>query len=252
MKLTLLQVVQSYLNRTNDIYVNSIFDSDTPQAVAQIAEEVYYHLIQKFRDWQFTTEVGTLDNLSDPDLPNYLLIPSEVQRIDTAEIAYNRSTDTDVMRYGHVEYMDNNRFLSYIGGRSERLNGARVIEDPTGVKYVIYENRYPSACTSFDGKHLVFDAFNSDYEDTLQGSKSRVKYTKEQVFLQQDDFVIPIPEHMSGLYQDMVNIECYENLLQQSAPPTMVRRATARLATAQQQERTTGSMHQPRPRYGRR
>lgn len=251
MKLTLLGVVQSYLNKTSGFYVNSIFDTDESQQVAQIAEEVYYSLVQRFRDWEFTTTVTTLDSVSDTTKPNYLQIPSNVQRLKDCTLEYNNSTDDVSVRYTRVEYLPPELFLKQVNKHNVRADNAEVVEDHNGTKFVIVNNKYPEYYTSFDGKYVVFDSYHSSYETTLQASKSRVVLTSEPVFLQADDFVIPVPEHMSELYRDMVIAECYEHLLQQPAPPSTTRRVATRAATAQQHERKTGSMNKRKRIYGR-
>lgn len=251
MQLTLLNVVQSYMNRTSDFPVSSIFDVDTSQQAAMIAEEVYYSLIQKFRDWEFTTVVKTLDSTGDSTKPNYLVMPPELQRIDTPVIEYNNITNDRDVDYQRVHYLQPHEFLDYVNKTNESTPNTEIVTDYEGTKFVIHNKRYPKVCTSLDGQRLIFDAYHSDYEDTLQASKSRVKFTKEEVFLIDDDFVIPIPHHLSELYRDLVIIECYEHLLQQNAPASMVRRVASRMASAQQHARKIGSMNRGKTRYGR-
>lgn len=251
MKLTLLSVVQSYLNRVSDFYVSSIFETESAQQAATIAEEVYYSMTQKFRDWEFTTTLSTLDSVADADKPNYLKIPDGLQRLQGLTLSYNNSTDERAVNYRSVHYLEPHDFLTKMEQRSDRLDNTEVITDFGGTKFVVYNNTYPKYWTSFDGVYAVFDAYNSEEETTLHASKSRAMYTQEAVFLQQDDFVIPIPEHLSELYRDAVIIECYEHLLQQPAPPSMTRRMASRMATAQQHERKTGSMNRGKRLYGR-
>lgn len=251
MKLTLLNVVQSYLNRVSDFYVNSIFDSESAQQAATIAEEVYYSMTQRFRDWEFTSTLSTLDGVSDPTKPNYLKLPDGLQRLHGLTLSYNKSTDLRSINYQNIEYLEPHTFLQMMEQRSEQADYTEVVEDFGGTKFVVYNNTYPRYWTCIDGKHVIFDSYNAEYEDTLQESKSRAVYNKEDVFLQADDFVIPIPEHLSELYRDAVIIECYEHLLQQPAPPSMTRRMASRMATAQQQERKTGSMNRGKRLYGR-
>lgn len=251
MKLTLLSVVQSYLNRVSDFYVDSIFNSESAQQAAQIAEEVFYSLSQKLRDWEWTTKVGTLDSVADIDKPNYLKIPDNVQRIQSCTMFYNNTTEDLESDYRCVDYLEPEMFLEKMRQRSEKYEYAQIVEDFGGSKFVIHNNAYPRWWTSFDGVYVVFDSYNSEFETTLHENKSQVMYTEEPVFLQKDSFVIPIPEHLSELYRDLVIVECYEHLLQQNAPASMVRRVASRMATAQQQERKTGSMNRGKRVYGR-
>lgn len=252
MKLTLLNVVQSYLNKTGDFYVDDIYQLDVSQQVAQIAEEVYYSLIQKFPKWQHTTVVGQLGAVSDTERPNYMTIPDSVGSVEDCTISYNHVTDRVSNNYRTVAYLQPEDFLKRMQARQSTLPNTQEVEDYNGTKYVVLNNRYPQLCTSFDGKYLIFDSYHSDYDDTLQSSKSRVVYNKEAVFLQENDFVIPLPESMSGLYLDLVCIECYENLLQQPAPPSMARRAAIKMVTAQQDVRKTGSLNKQKQKFGRR
>lgn len=252
MKLTLLSVVQSYLNKSSDFYVDSIFGSDVAQQAAQIAEECYYSLVQRFRDWQFITVAGKLDGVQDPSKPNYLKIPDNVQRIDQGTLSYNNTDPETLVNYRPVLYLSPELFLSKIQHRTDRSLNSEVVTDFSGTKFVVLNNRHPQYCTSFDGKYVVHDSYMKSEENTLQESKSRVMYTAEPVFLQQDDFEIPLPEHLSELYRDMVIVECYEHLLQQNAPASTSRRLASRMASAQQQARKSGSMNKYPRGYGRR
>ena len=251
MKLTLLSLVQSYMNRTSDFPVQSIDEVETSQQAAMIAEEVYYDFIQKFSDWEFKTEVGTLDSVADLDRPNYLRLPDEVQKVSIKTLQYNSPTEIGQIRYKDVTWVEPEEFLRRLGRRSSTANNTQVVEDFGGTSFVIHNNKHPDYCTSFDGTYVVFDSYHKDWDDTLHEENSRVIYTKEDVFLLQDDFVIPIPDHLSGLFKDMFLVECYENLLQESAPPSVGRRLVSRMATAQQQSRRTGSMNKGKTRYGR-
>jgi len=251
MKLTLLSVVQSYLNKSSDFYVDSIFNSDVAQQAAQIAEECYYTLIQKFRDWQFTTSSATLGSVSDVTKPNYLKIPDNVQRIDQSTLSYNNTESDVLVNYRPVIYLSNESFLDMVQSRTDKLANTEIVEDFGGTKFVVYNNRHPQYCTSFNGVYIVHASYNKEQDTTLQSSKSRVVYTQEKVFLQQDDFIIPIPEHLSELYRDLVIVECYEHLLQQNAPPSTTRRLASRMASAQQQARKSGSMNRNKSKYGR-
>ena len=68
---------------------------------------------------------------------------------------------------------------------------------------VVSTNAFPTFCTSFDNKYVVFNSYHSDYDTTLQSSKSKIVASGEEVFYQEDDFVIPIPSHLSEAYLDM-------------------------------------------------
>lgn len=80
MQRTLLQVVQTYLDATSGFYVDSIFDTDESQQVANVAERIYYKMVQEYPNLLFTMKERTLDALSDLSRPNYMLLPTNIQK----------------------------------------------------------------------------------------------------------------------------------------------------------------------------
>jgi len=239
------------MNRTSDFPVDSIFEAETSQQAAMIAEEVYYDFIQRFSDWEFKTLVGTLDGLADNTKPNYLRLPDNVQRVETSTLQYNSPISEGQVKYKTIAWVEPEEFLSRLGTRSSTAENTQTVEDFGGTTFVIRNDKHPDFCTSFDGKHVIFDSYHKDWDDTLHEANSRIIYSAEDTFLIEDDFVIPIPEHLSGLFKDMFLVECYENLLQETAPPSVGRRLVSRMATAQQQSRRTGSMNRGKRKYGR-
>jgi len=239
------------MNRTSDFPVQSIDEVEASQQAAMIAEEVYYDFIQRFSDWEFKTKAGTLDGVTDDTRPNYLRLPDEVQRVNITTLQYNSPSQIGQTRYKDISWVEPEVFLQRLGTRSSTADNTEVVEDFGGSSFVIYNNKHPDYCTSFDGEHVVFDSYDKEWDDTLHESNTRVIYTAEDVFLLQDDFIIPIPDHLSGLFKDMFLVECYESLLQESAPPSVSRRLVSRMATAQQQSRRTGSMNRGKRKYGR-
>ena len=80
MQRTLLQVCQTYLDATSGFYVDSIFDTDESQQVANVAERIYYKMVQEYPNLLFTMKERTLDALSDLSRPNYMLLPTNIQK----------------------------------------------------------------------------------------------------------------------------------------------------------------------------
>lgn len=252
MKRTLLQVTQSYLNRTDGFYVDSIFDTDESQQVALIAEEVYYNMTNTYPNLLYVQKDMNLDALSDLTRPNYLLIPESILRIQESKFWYNTARDDlgQTVNYSPVKYVTPLEFNEMTAERDDRADNTQVVESHDGTKLVIFNNKFPEYCTSFDGVHLVFDSYHSDYDDTLQASKSKVVATEEPVFLQSDDFVIPIPNRLSEVYLDNVLAECYSSLRQEDNV-RISQRARRGLIKIQQDSRQIGSGGRPKKRLGR-
>jgi len=253
MNRTLLQVTQSYLNRTDGFYVDSIFDTDESQQAALIAEEVYYNMTHTYPNVFYVQKDTTLDALGDLSKPNYLLIPDSVLRIQESKIWYNCAKDDEgqTVYYQEVKYLTPIEFNNYTAYRDDKADNTVAVDTPNGTKLVIENDKFPQYCTSYDGVNLVFDSYNNRYDDTLQASKSKVIATEEPVFLQEDDFVIPVPNRVSEIYLDNFLHECY-SALRQEENATLKQRARKGLIKLQQDYRQLGSAGRPKDPKGRR
>lgn len=244
MNYTLLGVVQSYLDRTSGFYVNSIFESDESQQIAHIAEEVFYDLEGYYRDSEFTSQLVTLDHVGDTSKPNYLQLPSDVQRVRGSKLSYLVNN-----KYNELIYLSPEAFLEYL---DHQLDGTLEVTDFSGVKFSIREDKAPTYFTSFDGRYLVTDSYDSSVDTTLMASKTRAYCTVYSTFLIQDDFQIPLPQHLQALFRDMVLVECYSALREELAPPSVQRRVRAGILRLQQKGQRIGSASQLKKNYGRR
>jgi hypothetical protein len=247
-RLTLLKVVQNYLDYVDGFQIDSIFDSEEGTQAASIAEHVFYRLIDKNRDTPSTSYVGSLDASLDPSKPCILTIPQEVNRIHNSNLSYNTATDGGV-QWETVQYISPEEFLKVVS-ISTKPDNTEVME-VNGIPFVILNNRFPMYCTTFDDVTLVFDSYHKDYDTTLQESKTRLIGTQSVVFLKQDDFVIPLPNRMHSGYCDMVINECCE-ALRGVSKPSVARAANAFQAKMQQSQKRIGNKHEVAKRYGRR
>lgn len=247
MRRTLLQVVQEYLDATTGFYVDSIFDTDESQQVAKIAERVYYNMVQEFPNVLFTMKEDTLESLSDTNRPNYMLLPARVQKIQESRIWYDVSKDSGKVSFKELQYLPPLKFLEVVN--KSTTDNTITVQGFDNSKMVVETNQFPSYFTSFDNKHVVFDSIHQDYDDTLQASKTKIVSSEEEVFLQEDDFVIPIPSHLSETYLDMFLDEAL-TLVYQQPVAKISQRARARRIKLQQDNRTLGQGRGKRS-YGR-
>lgn len=256
MNYTLLGIVQSYLNRTDGFYVNSIFETDESQQIAQIAEEVFYSLAEENRDTLTFQKDVNLDAVSDISKPNYLLIPDNIQRIQESKLWYNVAKIGDssaFLSYKEIEYLTPLEFMNLTNQRTVNSTNSNVveIEGYDGTKTAIINNKFPTYYTSFDGKFLVMDSYHKDYDSSLQASKTKMVATEFPSFLQQDDFLIPLPTYMMQLYRDSVEVEA-RSALMESADPVVSRRARRNRIKMQQNKLVVGGgrAKQPKGRRG--
>jgi archaellum component FlaF (FlaF/FlaG flagellin family) len=250
MQLTLLEVVQQYLDATSGFYVDSIFDNDEAQQVANIAERIYYEMVQEFPNLLFVQKDVTLDAVSDVTKPNFLLIPSAVQNIKDSELFYNVS-ETGDLQYKALKYCAPLEFMSITAQYSSKDTSVDVITGFDNQKLPVINDEWPTYFTSFDGKYIVTNAYNSEYDTTMQASKTRVLVTQMPVFLRQDAFLIPIPQHLSTTYLAMVLSECFNLVYQQ--PNAMLNQKARKLRIKMQQaSQVLGSGGRAKQSYGKR
>ena len=246
MQRTLLQVCQTYLDATSGFYVDSIFDTDESQQVANVAERIYYKMVQEYPNLLFTMKERTLDAVSDPTRPNYMLIPKDVQKIQESKLWYNVDEDGS-LNWKQLTYLSPLDFIAATANK--KTTNTIEVEGYDENTMLVNTNKHPSYFTSFDNKYVVFDSYQKDVDDTLQASKTRLVVSEEPVFLIEDDFVIPIPNHLSETYMDMVLNECLALIYQQ--PNGMIaQRARVAKIKLQQDNRTLGQSRSKR-KYGR-
>lgn len=250
MQLTLLQVVQQYLDATSGFYVDSIFDTDESQQVANISERIYYEMVQDFPHLLFVQKDVTLDSISDPTKPNFLLIPKEVQSIKDSELYYNISESGD-LQYRALKYCSPLEFMSITAQYSSKDTSVDVITGFDNQKMGVINDEWPQYFTSFDGEHIVTNSYNSEYETTIQASKTRILVSQMPVFLQQDEFIIPVPQHLSSTYMSMVLDECF-NLVYQQPNAKISQKARKLRISLQQASAVVGSGGRARKSYGKR
>jgi hypothetical protein len=250
MQLTLLEVVQQYLDATSGFYVDSIFDNDEAQQIASISERIYYEMVQEFPNLLFVQKDVTLDAVGDTTKPNFLLIPETVQNIKESELYYNVS-ETGDLEYKALKYCSPLEFMSITAQYSSKDTSVDVINGFDNQKIPVINDEWPKYFTSFDGKYIVTNSYNSEYDSTLQASKTRVLVTQMPVFLQQDAFLIPIPQHLSTTYLAMVMDECF-NLVYQQPNAKISQKARKLRIRLQQASQVLGSGGRAKRSYGKR
>lgn len=244
MKYTLLSIVQSFLNRTDGFYVDSIFDTDESQQVAQIAEEVFYSLAEEYRNLLHLQKDINLDAVSDTSRPNYLLIPDNIQRIQDSRLWYNSAKigdTTSTLAYKELTYLTPLEFMDLVNSRVVSTDDDNVekVQGYDGTYMTVINNQFPTYWTSFDGEFIVCDSYHKEYDSSLQASKTKMVATVFPRFLQKDDFIIPLPESLQQLYRDSVENEA-RSALREQQDPVVAQRARRTRIKMQQDKRVAG------------
>ena len=248
MKMTLIEMVQDILSDMDGDVVNSISDTPDSQQVAQILKTTYYELLA-LSTWPHTGKLMSLEASTDINRPNYLRLPENVYELQ--EVWYNTSDDLDTdNRYTRIEVITPSDFLKMVSRRSSDNEEVDVVEDFSGAKLHIYNNKGPRWCTSFDDEWLVFDAWNKDVDDTLQSSKNQAMVFEYPSFTLVDNHVPDMPAKYFPYYLSEAKSVAFNALKQlpNQKEEQRSRRQRTRLVT---ESRRTRNYLVRSPNYGR-
>lgn len=214
-KLTLLDVVNAFMDYTDGWRVSTIDDTTESQQVAGIAEKVYLDLRNDVFETTLTQEIIQLEALADSTKPNYLRLPDSVIHTMESKVMYNitnGASGNSTLKFQEIKYMRPQEFLDLVGQRSTLQTNTEIVTDFSGYQMVIFNKKAPEFYTSFDDEYLIFDAYDSDVDSTLQSSKSAIVASIQGSFTQSDTYEIDFPEWFQSTYQNAVIAEAAEAL----------------------------------------
>lgn len=205
MQRTLLYTTQRVLEKLNLDPVNSINDTEDSLLISREAESTFYDLMTR-GDWPDKIDLIEVNSVSDLDNPTALELGSEVHfikslRYDITETGETKKVIRDLIWLSPEDFLE----------KSYNLN-----TDEDGVQEVEYKDipifvrndTAPTYYTSFDNKTLICDSYDSDTEDTLIGTKTICQGKTVPTWLQDDTFVIPVPDNLYPLYLSMLASAC--------------------------------------------
>lgn len=228
--------------------VNSIEDVPEALQIATVVKETYYD-ITGHKDWEFLNKTFSLDASGASTKPVLMSIPFRV-----ADIDFIKYLDEKDNKYKPITYLNPEDFINLVTERQLSSN----IQEVSGVvaqvsaKFKVYNDRQPTYFTSFDEKNIVFDAFNSTYDTTLQANKTLCKGTVIPTFLLEDSYEIEMPEEMvwSYLLPEVKSVASI-NLLQTANQKEEQRSRRGRHRMYHAHPKTTDDYRRRVDRYGR-
>lgn len=245
MQMTLLDIVQDILSDMSSDNVNSINDTEESLQVARIVRTTYFEIISS-ADWPHLKEVFQLTALGDTNKPTHMRLPTNVSKIET--VRYNKST-TGTVEWSDVMYVDPEYFLERVSMLDSSSSSNKVVTDISGVQFVVSKVDMPAIWTSFDDDYVVFNAYDSTVDSTLQQAKTLCTGYREATFTLTDSFVPDLPAKTFSLLLAEAKSTCFNALKQQpnAKEEQRVRRQRAWLGT--ERHRVTSTIEYPN--YGR-
>lgn len=192
MNKNLLEYVNDILNDMDSDPVNSIDDSFEGQQVAQIVRSTYEAMMSN-RNWPHMRKALQLTPSGDSALPTHMSIEKNVKELNY--INYNIASITQTnRRYREVRWKEPDAFLRFINPRNSDEDNIDIIIDPTGIELLILNSEPPTFYTTFNDTDIVFDAYDSEVETTLQSGKIQSQGYVFPEWSHIDTFVPELPQ----------------------------------------------------------
>ena len=245
-KMTLLDITQEVLSDMNSDNVNSINDTIEAQQVVKIAKRVYFDMINE-RILPHTSSFFNLTALANPAKPTHVRIEDDVIKVES--IKYDcRKAVGDSPDPQEIKYLPKEEFLDMVMARNPENPNVQTVMDT--VPLFILDNQAPSYWTSFDDKHIVFDAYNQDVDTTIQGSKCYCYGEREPAWTSTDEFVPDMPAKMFPYFVNETKSMCFYTI--KEAPHQKVEQhASRQRAWLSGEKYRAGGKRINYPNYGR-
>ena len=214
-KLTLLDMTQRILSSMDADAVNSFSDTIESEQVAYVIRDTYYDLINDIEIPEHRKLI-TLTALADVTTPSTMKIPDGIRRID--EVRYDVILSGDTTKaYELMTWVEPHQFLSDTLSRNSDDSTVTTVTVDGGEVFVL-NNVAPSYYTSFDDEYMIFDAYDSGVDSTLQSSKFIVWAIQEPSFTMSDTFTPDLDVNLFPLLLNEAKSTAHVELNQQANP----------------------------------
>jgi len=212
---TLLDMTQDILASMDGEEVNSITDTIESEQVARIIRQSYYDIIPSINQ-KAHFDLFELDASGDNDKPVLMTIPTGI--VEIVWVKYdNRTTGETDPEYQPVEYLELSEFLGRtLGMKTSETNvDSMTLTNSNGIfEFKYHTDRSPLFYTTFDDNQLVFDAFETALESTLQKSKTYCWGQTEPTLALSDLAVPDLNDQQYSLLFNEAKSQCWAELKQ--------------------------------------
>lgn len=195
---TLLDLTQTILSEMVSDSVNSISDTIEATSVAENIRQVYLEMIDEY-ELPSNRKLVALEGLGDTSKPTHMRMPENVSSLKW--IKYDTRTDVTANRsYATIHWMEPSDFVEYVNGRpSTDTTNYQVVQYDSNIPLIIDKRNGPSYWTSFDDEYIIFDAFDSDVDSTLQSSKCICEVEFRPTLALTDTAVPDLPQNLENV-----------------------------------------------------
>ena len=216
-KLTLLSMLQSILSSMKSDEVVDINDTHEATRVIKIIREVYEQEIA-YGNWPHLKYLGQLTGLGDVTMPTAMKIPDNVSYVD--KFRYELIDPSGRKSYPEITFIeDPQEFLELVLSRNTADANIEEAQVPSVdvVNIFVYNDRNPTCWTTFDGVHVVADAYDNTVSTTLTAGRSLVNGKRQTAWVDDKDFVLDLPSDMFPYILSRATVVANERLAEKAA-----------------------------------
>lgn len=250
-KMTLLAMVQDILSDMTSDNVNSISDTVESEQVAQVIKTLYLEMVDDpALKLNHTYSLFQLTPSGDTDIPTHMYLPDNVGLMEW--VMYNCILDVaDPINYTPVRYITPAEFSQMSAARNSSETNIQSVTDPeSSVTLLIRNDVNPSVWTSYDDETLVFDAFNSDVDSTLQQSKTQCWGRLAPTWVHEDDAYPDLPDNLFSYLLTHAKEYCFDTIKQQPNRSVSKRARSQDIKVTRAKQRTRNVIGEG-PNWGR-
>lgn len=245
--MTLLEIVQDILSDLDSDEVNSIADTVESLQIAQVVRSTYFNIIDG-KDWPHLYRFFQIEASGTTARPTQMRLPDNV--VDVDYIKYNTRRIGDTFdRLTVIKYKTPVDFMKLVDGRHSDATNVLATTDPTGVKINVLTDTPPTYYTSFDNEHVIFDAYDSAVENTLQESKTQSYGKVYPTWTMSDTFTPDLPTSAFSYLLNEAKATAFITAKQSPNPKAEQHAVTQRRRMSQEAWRVTNGV--TLPNYGR-
>lgn len=180
--------------------INSINDTVESQQVMEVVKTVYNDIISRSNLAAHKIPFN-LAASTDSTKPVLMTKPTNINTIDWIKYDCRLSGETDPS-WNYITFEPFDTFMSMTQSLSPSesdVDSMTIVSDGFSFTFHYKNNTCPSMYTTYNDSTLIFNAFDSAVETTLQSSKSIGWGSKNLTFSPTDSFVPDLPEDLFSL-----------------------------------------------------
>lgn len=200
MQMTLLEIVQNILSDMDSDEVNSISDTTESLQVANIVKTKWNDIISRSEMPEHQKLIQLTPSV-DPTKPTIMYSPAGTNEITWIKY-FNADPVLNVQEFEYVYIKPVEEFLQIVNqiSTSDDNTGSWVFNEPPynfNLRY--FNDRQPTNCCVLENYYILFDAYNSAIDSTLQGSNTMVYAQIMPTFSLTDDFIPDLDDRSFAL-----------------------------------------------------